>query len=131
MTRLQNLFDRRYYAAAQLATTGFTAQGTFVARPYPANEWRFPAPKRNVFLARCAEKAADWVEAEVMTRLQNFFDRRYDTAAQLATTGFTAQGTFVARPFPVNANGDFPLQSATLFWPGAPRSTWIGLRLKL
>jgi hypothetical protein len=66
-----------------------------------------------------------------MTRLQNLFDRRYYAAAQLATTGFTAQGTFVARPFPVNANGDFPLQSATLFWPGAPRSTWIGLRLKL
>jgi hypothetical protein len=66
-----------------------------------------------------------------MTRLLNLFDRRHYTAAQLATTGFTAPGTSIARPFPANANGDFPLQSATLFSPGAPRRAWIGLRLKL
>ena len=48
-----------------------------------------------------------------MTRLLNLFDRRYYTAPQLATTGPTAQSTFVARAFPANATGDFPLQCAT------------------
>jgi hypothetical protein len=67
----------------------------------------------------------------VVTRLLNLFDRRYYTAAELATTGFTAQGTFVPRPFLVNANGDFPLQSATFFSPGVPRRLRIGLSLKL
>jgi hypothetical protein len=63
-------------------------------------------------------------------RLLNFFDRHY-TAAQLAATGFTAQRTFIARPFPANANGDFPLQSATFFSPGAPGRACMALRLKL
>jgi hypothetical protein len=67
----------------------------------------------------------------VVTRLLNLFDRRDDTAEELATTGFTAQRTFIARPFPANADGDFPLQSATFFSLGAPRSAWIRLRLKL
>jgi outer membrane receptor protein involved in Fe transport len=67
---------------------------------------------------------------QFVAQIDNLFDRHYYTAAQLATTGFTAQGTFIARPFPANANGDFPLQSATFFSPGAPRRAWIGLRLR-
>jgi hypothetical protein len=35
--------------------------------------------------------------------------------AQLANTGFSSQGAFIARPFPAYANGDHPLQSVTFF----------------
>ncbi len=34
--QIDNLFDRHYYTGAQLANTGFTPQGTFLNRPYPA-----------------------------------------------------------------------------------------------
>jgi len=34
--QIDNLFDHHYYTAAQLAPTGFTNSGTFIARPFPA-----------------------------------------------------------------------------------------------
>jgi outer membrane receptor protein involved in Fe transport len=34
--RIDNLLDRHYYTAAQLANTGFTSQAAFIARPFPA-----------------------------------------------------------------------------------------------
>jgi outer membrane receptor protein involved in Fe transport len=65
---------------------------------------------------------------QLAVQIDNLFDRHYDTAAQLATTGFTAQGAFIARPFPAYATGDYPLRHATFFAPGAPRRAWIELR---
>jgi outer membrane receptor protein involved in Fe transport len=66
--------------------------------------------------------------------IDNLFDRHYVTAAQLAPTGFTAQGTFIARPFPAYTTGvqagNFPIQHATFFAPGAPRRFLIELRVK-
>ncbi|MCS7024262.1 MAG: TonB-dependent receptor [Bryobacteraceae bacterium] len=70
---------------------------------------------------------------ELSTRLQlflqinNLFNRRYYTAAQLGPTGFTADGRFVARPFPPIGN-EYPVQQATFYAPGAPRGIWAGLR---
>ena len=66
---------------------------------------------------------------EFFARVNNLFDRRYATAAQLGVTGFTANGNFIARPFAA-VNGGFPLQHATFYAPGAPRGAWAGLRLK-
>ena len=60
--------------------------------------------------------------------VNNLFDRRYTTAAQLGATGFTAAGTYQSRPFPVNAEGDYPLQHSTFYAPGAPRSFSLGVR---
>lgn len=64
--------------------------------------------------------------------VDNFFDRHYYTAAQLATTAFTAQGTVQTLPFPAYAVGQYagssPAQSATFFAPGAPRRAWAELR---
>jgi outer membrane receptor protein involved in Fe transport len=67
---------------------------------------------------------------QIVGQLDNLFDRHYYTAAQLGTTGFTAQGNFIARPFPAYSNGDFPLQSVTFFAPGAPRRAWAELRIR-
>ncbi|MCI0661516.1 MAG: TonB-dependent receptor [Acidobacteria bacterium] len=66
---------------------------------------------------------------ELFFRINNMFNRRYYTAAQLGTTGFTAEGNFIARPFAA-VDGEFPLQHATFYAPGAPRGAWGGIRFK-
>lgn len=66
---------------------------------------------------------------ELFARVNNLFDNRYFTAAQLGPTGFTAEGNFIARPFAA-VDGEFPVQHATFLAPGAPRAAWAGIRLK-
>jgi outer membrane receptor protein involved in Fe transport len=65
---------------------------------------------------------------QLAVQIDNLFDRRYNTAAQIAHTAFTAQNTFLARPYPAYSTGDYPLQSVTFFAPGAPRRAWVDLR---
>jgi outer membrane receptor protein involved in Fe transport len=60
--------------------------------------------------------------------VNNLFDERYATAAQLGSTGFTTGGTFVARPLPA-IDGEFPVRHTTFLAPGAPRRAWGGLRV--
>lgn len=71
---------------------------------------------------------------ELRGQVDNLLDRRYATAAQLATTGFTSQGAFVARAFPAYTSGqqagNYPIPGAVFFAPGAPRRMWVELRLK-
>jgi outer membrane receptor protein involved in Fe transport len=66
---------------------------------------------------------------QLFAQINNLFNRRYSTAAQLGPTGFTATGNFIARPFPA-IDGEFPLQQSTFFAPGAPRGAWAGLRVQ-
>lgn len=61
-------------------------------------------------------------------QIGNALDRRYTTAAQLGATGLDAQGRFLARPFPANAQGDRPLVHSTFQAPGAPRNFSLGLK---
>jgi outer membrane receptor protein involved in Fe transport len=65
---------------------------------------------------------------KLFVQVNNVFDRKYSTAAQLGATGFDAAGNFQARPFPADSNGDQPLQHATFYAPGAPRAFSIGLK---
>ena len=66
----------------------------------------------------------------VYAQVNNMFDTRYATAAQLSATGFDAAGTFVARPFNGPAvDGARPLINSTFLAPGAPRSIQVGMRL--
>ena len=71
---------------------------------------------------------------QLAVQIDNLFDHHYYTAAQLANTGLTAQGTFLARPFPDYTKGpqagNYPLQSVTFFTPGAARRAWAELRLR-
>ncbi len=67
----------------------------------------------------------------VFAQLNNLLDARYSSAAQLGANGFDAQGRYVARPLPRNANGDYPLVRSTFLAPGAPRTGWVGLRITL
>jgi outer membrane receptor protein involved in Fe transport len=67
---------------------------------------------------------------EIFAQINNLFDRRYYTAAQLGPTGFTAEGNFIARPFDA-VNGEFPVAHATFYAPGAPQGVWGGIRFKV
>ncbi len=62
-------------------------------------------------------------------QVNNVFNTKYYTAAQLGPTGFTNSGNFIARPFtsPV-INGERPLVHATFYAPGAPTMIWAGIR---
>ena len=66
--------------------------------------------------------------AELFLRINNLLDHRYYSGAQLGPTGFTANGNFIARPFPA-INGEFPIVRATFYAPGAPIGAWGGVRL--
>jgi outer membrane receptor for ferrienterochelin and colicin len=66
---------------------------------------------------------------QLFVQIDNLLDHHYYTAAQLGPTGFTGQGTFIARPLPA-VNGNFPLVHATFYSPGAPLGAWGGIRLR-
>ena len=68
--------------------------------------------------------------AQLFLRVNNLLDRRYYSGAQLGAIGFTANGSFQARPFPA-VDGEYPLQYGTFFAPGAPRGVWVGIRFRL
>lgn len=59
--------------------------------------------------------------------IDNLFDRRYASAAQLGATAFSSSGSFIARPFPI-VGTDYPLVHSTFYAPGAPRSFWLTVR---
>jgi len=66
---------------------------------------------------------------EFFVQMDNLLDHRYYTAAQLGSTGFTAQGTITAQPLPAIL-GVFPVVSATFYAPGAPFGVWGGIRFR-
>ncbi|MBL8240106.1 MAG: TonB-dependent receptor [Bryobacterales bacterium] len=66
---------------------------------------------------------------EFFAQVNNLFDRRYYTGAQLGPTGFDAAGNFSARPLPA-VDGEFPVVHTTFFAPGAPRGAWGGARVR-
>jgi outer membrane receptor protein involved in Fe transport len=68
-----------------------------------------------------------WVQ--LFCNVDNLFNGRYYTVAQLGPIGFTATGDFIARPFAAVA-GDFPVQHATFYAPGAPIGVWAGMRFR-
>jgi outer membrane receptor protein involved in Fe transport len=67
-------------------------------------------------------------QLQLLAQVNNVFDTRYNTAAQLGPTGFDANGNFQARPFGGSNADGFPVQQSTFFAPGAPRLIWVGLR---
>jgi outer membrane receptor protein involved in Fe transport len=71
---------------------------------------------------------------QLALQIDNLFNHHYYTAAQLANTALTSQGTVQAQPYPAYTSGPYsgsaPAQSATFFTPGAPRRAWVELRIK-
>ena len=65
---------------------------------------------------------------QLTAQVNNVLDKRYETAAQLGTTGFDANGNFVARPLGGSGAAGYPLQHATFYAPGAPRAFSVTLK---
>ena len=61
-------------------------------------------------------------------QINNLFDTRYNTAAQLGANGFDANGNFQARPFGGSAAAGYPLQHSSFYAPGAPRAISVALK---
>jgi outer membrane receptor protein involved in Fe transport len=66
--------------------------------------------------------------AQLFVQVNNLLNHRYYTGAQIGVTGITAQGTYLARPFPAVA-GEYPQISSTFLAPGAPIGAWAGIRV--
>lgn len=67
---------------------------------------------------------------KLFLQVNNIFDTRYYTAAQLGSTGFTDTGAFIARPFAGQViAGERPTRGATFYAPGAPRLVWGGVKV--
>ncbi|GFE81965.1 TonB-dependent receptor [Steroidobacter agaridevorans] len=66
---------------------------------------------------------------QLFAQVNNLLDREYYTGAQLGSTGFNANGEFVARPFddPI-VDDERPLLGSTFLAPGAPRTYWLGAK---
>jgi outer membrane receptor protein involved in Fe transport len=65
---------------------------------------------------------------DITARVNNLFDRRYASAAQLGVAAFNAQGQVDARPAGADANSG-ALRGSTFFAPGAPRQFSLSLRV--
>jgi outer membrane receptor protein involved in Fe transport len=85
------------------------------------------APGYAIVNLGAAYRLQPWVQ--LVAQINNLFDRRYYTAAQLGPLGFTDSGAFIARPLPA-INGQFPVRQATFYAPGAPVKAWFGTRFK-
>jgi len=66
---------------------------------------------------------------QIVAQVNNLFDTRYATGAQLGPAGFTEAGTFIARPLPA-IDGKFPIRHTTFLAAGAPRRAWAGARVR-
>ena len=69
-------------------------------------------------------------QLKFFAQVNNLFDRKYSTAAQLGPTGFDNAANFEGRPFPVDDNGEHPVRHATFYAPGAPRAWMIGIKYR-
>lgn len=49
IAQFNNVFDTKYYTAAQLQGTGFTSTGNFIARPFPAVAGEFPVQQATFY----------------------------------------------------------------------------------
>lgn len=65
---------------------------------------------------------------QLFAQMNNVFNRKYYSAAQLGPNGFNAAGNFVARPLPA-IGGEFPVVQSTFYAPGSPRMVWGGIRV--
>ncbi|MBZ5673924.1 MAG: TonB-dependent receptor [Acidobacteriia bacterium] len=66
---------------------------------------------------------------QLFVQINNLLDKRYYTAAQLGPSPYNTSQNFIARPFPADASGNFPIRTSTFFAPGAPIGAWGGIRI--
>jgi outer membrane receptor protein involved in Fe transport len=114
--------------AGMLAVSGSTARGNENGRHQPDGTYFLGSGRTAGYTL--FDLGATWELAprlHLFAQVNNLFDRRYATAAQLNATGFSADGNFLARPFAA-AGDNASLVASTFYAPGAPRTIWAGLR---
>jgi outer membrane receptor protein involved in Fe transport len=117
------------FNAGMIATSGALARGNENGG-HQADGQFYLGPGRSagyaVFnLGASLRMSPQW---RLVAQVNNVFDTRYSSAAQLGTAGFDGNGNFQARPFGGSASNGYPLQNSTFFAPGAPRQIWVALR---
>ncbi|MEO8738624.1 MAG: TonB-dependent receptor [Casimicrobiaceae bacterium] len=117
-------------AADMQAASGSVARGNENSQHQPDGVY-YLGPGRTPGFA-IFNLGADWRPApgwKFFMQINNVFDTKYSTGAQLGVTGFTNSGNFIARPFSAPViDGARPLVHATFYAPGAPRMIWAGVR---
>ena len=73
--QVNNLLDHHYYTAATLGATGFTAQGTFIARPLPAVGGRVSCCQLDIFLSRRSHRCMGRNPGHVLAKGHNRWKR--------------------------------------------------------
>jgi outer membrane receptor protein involved in Fe transport len=63
IAQFNNIFDTKYYTAAQLQGTAFTSTGSYIARPFPAVSGAFPVQQATFYAP--GAPAAYWIGARV------------------------------------------------------------------
>lgn len=97
-----------------------TPDGVYYLGPGAANAYRVVNLGARYALTR---------RLQMIGQVDNLFDRKYFTAAQLGPAGFTEAGAFIAQPLPP-IDGEFPVRQTTFLAPGAPLRAWIGARVR-
>ncbi len=115
--------------ASMVAISGVLARG---------NENNTHQPDGNIYLGDGRSKGYAVVnlgakyratpKLQFMAQINNLFDTRYTTGAQLGANGFDANGNFAARPASNAADASYPVKRSTFYAPGAPRLYLIGLK---
>ena len=68
---------------------------------------------------------------QLFVQIDNLFNHKYYTAAQLGPTPYDNGGNFIARPFaPIRGGGDgnYPIRTTTFYAPGAPIDVFGGMK---
>jgi len=114
--------------AGMLAVSGSNARGNENGLHQPDGTYFLGSGRSGGYAL--FDLGASWEPAprlRFFVQVNNLFDRRYATAAQLNATGLTAEGNFVARPFAA-AGDNASVVNSTFHAPGAPRTIWAGVR---
>ncbi|MBB5393127.1 MULTISPECIES: TonB-dependent receptor [unclassified Herbaspirillum] len=116
-------------SAGMVAVAGSLARGNENGQHQPDGKY-YLGPGRSAGYAIFNLGAALRVtpQLQVMAQVNNLFDTRYDTAAQLGATAFDGNGNVSARPFGGSSAAGYAVRQSTFYAPGAPRLFWIALR---
>lgn len=115
-----------------IAVSGVYARGNENNRHQPDGVYYLGAGKTQGYaVVNVGAEARPIPRVALFVQIDNLFDEKYATAAQLGASGFDGNGNFVAQPFAAPAiGGERRLTGSTFYASGAPRSAQVGARIR-
>jgi outer membrane receptor protein involved in Fe transport len=115
-----------------IAVSGVYARGNENNRHQPDGVYYLGAGKTQGYaIVNVGAEVCPMPGVALFVQIDNLFDEKYATAAQLGVSGFDGNGNFVARPYPASViDGERRLAGSTFYAPGAPRSAQVGARIR-